>query len=156
MPRAHLPGASLVLLPCGDGCDEWRGEEGFLSQLHLLWALKERQACNRWTKAQRPVWQELGEVALCRETRRLGRALVPGQACGGPGSGTAMGMVMERVRTRLPALCRRWAGGGQGLEGGRSQVDWEPGMAGAPVSGLFPLALSTAARAGAADSEWLP
>lgn len=64
----HLLGPSLVLLSCGDGCDEWRGGEGFLSQLLLLWALKERQGCNRWTKAQRPVWQEPGEVALCGET----------------------------------------------------------------------------------------
>lgn len=68
--------------------------------------------------------------------------------CGGPGSKVAVGLVAWLVGMWLPALCRGWAGGRLGLEGGRSQLGSEPDVAGASVSGLPLLVLTTVARAG--------
>lgn len=66
-----------------------------------MWALKEtglRQVVGEGnsgcTMAQRPMWQKLGEVAMCGQTQFLGRALALGQVCGGPGSGVALGRVV--------------------------------------------------------------
>lgn len=73
---------------------------------------------------------------------------MPGPLCGGPGSTAAVGLVAWLVAMWLPALCRGWAGGRRGLEGGRSQLGSEPDVAGAPVSGLPLLVLTIAARAG--------